>query len=61
MPPNKDIDSITKALEWVSGEQATWARTRKGLVAMSPHIFGRIDRLSVAQARVQLLDMPERV
>ncbi len=61
MPPNKEVDPINKALDWVGGEQATWVRTRKGLVAMSPHIFGRIDRLSLALASVQLLGMPKPV
>jgi hypothetical protein len=58
MPANKGADPLSKAIDRVSGEQATWARTRKGLVAISPHLFGRIDRLSLALARLQLLEMP---
>lgn len=61
MPPNKKPDLIDKAIEHVSSEQTTWVRTRKGLVAMSPHMFGRHDRLSSAFAYVQLLDMPAPV
>jgi hypothetical protein len=61
MPKNKEPDLVSKAIEQVSGEQATWVRTRKGLVAMSPHMFGRQDRLSSAFAHVQLLDMPDPV
>jgi hypothetical protein len=61
MPPNKNVDPISKAIDRLSGEQATWVRGRRGLVAMSPHIFGRIDRLSLALARVQLLHMPGAV
>jgi hypothetical protein len=61
MLPNKEPDLVNKAIEQISGEQATWVRTRKGLVAMSPHIFGRQDRLSSAFAHLQLLDMPTDV
>lgn len=61
MPPNKEPDLVEKAIERISGEQATWVRTRKGLVAMSPHMFGRMDRLSSALAQVHLLDMPAGV
>ncbi|HKZ15050.1 MAG TPA: hypothetical protein VJL81_14520 [Solirubrobacterales bacterium] len=57
MPPNKEPNFLTKAIDQASGEQATWVRTRKGLVAMSPHIFGRMDRLSSAMAQVQLLEI----
>jgi hypothetical protein len=45
----------------MSGEQAAWVRSRRGLVKLSPHIFGRIDRLSLALATVQLLGMPQPV
>lgn len=61
MPPNKEPDLLTKVVEQMSTEQATWVRTRKGLVAMSPHMFGRMERLSLAIAQVQLLDMPPSV
>jgi hypothetical protein len=61
MPPNKDPDLLTKAIDQLSGEQAAWVRTRKGMIAMSPHSFGRMDRLSSAMAQVQLLDMPSEV
>lgn len=61
MPPNREPDLVSKAIEQISGEQATWVRTRKGLVAMSPHMFGRMDRLSLAMAHLQLLDMPDPV
>lgn len=61
MPPNKEPDLVTKAIDQISGEQASWVRTRKGLVAMSPHMFGRVDRLASAFAQVQLLDMPREV
>jgi hypothetical protein len=61
MPPNREPDFVTKAIDQISGEQASWVRTRKGLVALSPHMFGRMDRLSSALAEVQLLDMPTEV
>jgi hypothetical protein len=57
MPPAKEPNLLTKAIDQTGGEQATWARTRKGLVEMSPHMFGRMDRLASAMARVQLLAM----
>jgi hypothetical protein len=61
MPPNKEPDRFSKAIDQISGEQATWIRNRKGLVEISPHMFGRQDRLSSAVAQVQLLDMPAEV
>jgi hypothetical protein len=50
MRPDKELDPINKALDRLSGEQAVWVGARKGLVAMSPHIFGCMDRLSLALA-----------
>jgi hypothetical protein len=61
MPANKEPDGLAKMLDRLSGEQAAWVRTRKGLIAMSPHAFGRMDRLSAAFARVQLLDLSTEV
>jgi hypothetical protein len=61
MPKNKEPDPLTKAFDRLKGEQATWVQTRKGVVATSPHMFGHMDRLSAALARVQLLDMPAAV
>jgi hypothetical protein len=61
LPSNKEPDALTRVIDRMSGEQATWMRTRKGLVATSPHIFGRMDRLSAAFARVQMLGMPVTV
>lgn len=61
MPPNKEPNALTRAIDQLSGEQASWARTRKGMVEMSPHMFGRIDRLSAAMAVVQVLEMPAAV
>ena len=61
MPPNRDPDVLSRAIDRVSGEQASWARTRKGMVEMSPHMFGRMDRLAAAMAVVQTLEMPAAV
>lgn len=61
MPSNKEPDAFSKAIDRLSGDQATWVRTRRGLLATSPHIFGRMDRLAAAFARVQLLDVPVSV
>lgn len=61
MPANKEPNVLTKIIDQVSGEQASWMRTRKGVIAMSPHMFGRLDRLSAAVALVQALDMPASV
>ena len=61
MPPNKEPDLLMRAIDGVSSEQASWVRTRKGITAMSPHMFGRMDRLSAAVAVVQMLDMPPAV
>lgn len=61
MPPDKDLDMIGRAIEMLSGEQASWIRTRRALVASSPQMFGRMDRLAAAMARVQTLAMPATV
>lgn len=61
LPPNKELDLVNKAIDKLSGEQATWVRTRRALLKISPHLFGRIDRLSLALARVQVLGMPPEV
>lgn len=61
MPPNKELDLVNKAIDKLSEEQATWVRTRRALLKISPHLFGRIDRLSLAFARVQVVGMPPAV
>lgn len=61
MPPNKEPSLFAKAFDQVSDEQATWVRNRERLVAMSPHMFGRQDRLALAMAQVQLLEMPSGI
>jgi hypothetical protein len=61
MPPNKELDPVNKAIDKLSGEHATWVRTRRALLKISPHLFGRVDRLSLAFARVQVLEMPPEV
>jgi hypothetical protein len=58
MPPNSEPDALTRAIDQLLGEQASWVRTRRGLAATSPQMFGRMDRLSAAMAVVQTLAMP---
>jgi hypothetical protein len=61
MPPNKLPNILEQAQEKLSNEQADWIRTRKAMVSATPHLFIRIDRLSLATAEVQTLDMPPKV
>lgn len=61
MPPNSEPDALTRMIDRLQGEQASWVRTRRGVVAAFPHAFGRMDRLSGAMAVVQTLEMPAAV
>lgn len=61
MPPNREPNLVEKATDLLSSEQAQWARTRRAMLAMSPQIFTRMDRLSSAMALLQVLDMPEQI
>lgn len=61
MPPNKLPNILEQAQEKLSNEQADWIRTRKAMASATPHLFIRIDRLSLATAEVQTLDMPPKV
>ncbi|MGE5282562.1 MAG: hypothetical protein ACM3N0_09645 [Chloroflexota bacterium] len=61
MPPNREPNLLERASDVLSTEQASWVRTRRALVAMGPHVFGRMDRLAGAMAHLQVLDMPEEL
>jgi len=57
MPPN----TLERFQDTLTDEQAAWIRTRKEMTDATPHLFGRIDRLSLAAAEVEVLDMPSEV
>lgn len=61
MPPNRPPNALERAQGKLTDEQAAWIRTRKAMTEATPHLFGRIDRLSLATAEVEVLDMPPEV
>lgn len=61
MPPNRLPNTFERIQDKVADEQSAWLRTRREITKATPHLFARIDRLSLATAEVEVLDMPATV
>jgi hypothetical protein len=61
MPPNRAGGLFDRIDSLLSTRQSSWARTRRGLAAVSPQLFPRIDRLLAMVATLQVIDLPKEV
>jgi hypothetical protein len=61
MPPNRSGGLFERIDSFLLTDQAAWVRTRRGMTAISPHLFSRIDRLLAAIAILQVIDLPKEV
>lgn len=58
LPPGSEGTTISRILDQIRGEEASYVQTRKTLAEMGNTHIARMDRMNAAIAEIQVLDLP---
>jgi hypothetical protein len=61
MPPDRAGGLFEKLDSVLTTDQLAWVQARRGIARTSPELFGRLDRLLLSVAQLQVLDLPIEV